>query len=491
MTSSQQAAFWRQLVQLALSDAPPAELLADALELVLSATGSDRGLLELQEWADEAAPRWRTARDLSASAQDEIVATMSTGILAEALGEGRSVRTAMARTDPRYADRASVVANEIDAVLCTPIGSPPRGAVYLQRPASSGPYSDEDERWVEVFAEHLATIAGRMLSRLDLERSDDPTLPWRRRLGGVDLVGRSQAFADTLKAVALVAPMDMDVLLVGPTGSGKNAIAELLARRGLRADGPFLDPNCAAIAPTLFESELFGAVRGAHSTAQRAREGLVGAAKGGTLFLDEIGELDLSLQAKLLQLLQSRRYFPVGSAEPRTADLRIIAATNRDLEQEVAEGRFREDLYYRLSVFTVPVPGLDERREDLPDLLRAFVRQACRRFRCAPLTVAPGAEAAVLGAPWPGNLRQLENAVARAVVFATGEGRAAVEAHHLFPGEEVVEGNSFQDATRRFQRQLLVGALQRNGWNVTRTAKELELTRSHLYNLIQSHGLKR
>jgi Nif-specific regulatory protein len=246
----------------------------------------------------------------------------------------------------------------------------------------------------------------------------------------------------------------------------------------------------------LLESELFGALPGSHSTATRRIPGKLEAAEGGTLFLDEVGELAATAQSKLLQLLQSREYYPLGAAHPSRADVRVIAATNADLETAVAEGRFREDLFYRLQVLPVRVPTLRERRSDVPWLARHFAERACERHGLPRVELSSGALRAVEAAEWPGNVRQLEHAIEAAVIRATGQGGSQVDRRDVFPkaaaaDPDAGEGASFQEATRDFQRELLSRTLEEHGWNVAAAARHLDLARSHVYNLIRAFGLER
>src|SRR4029453_11905841 len=219
----------------------------------------------------------------------------------------------------------------------------------------------------------------------------------------------------------------------GESGTGKSQIARIVHENGRRADHPFVEVNCAALPETLIESELFGAVAGAHSTATRSIPGKVAAAEHGTLFLDEVSDLTLASQAKLLQLLQSKQYFPLGASGPRTADVRVIAATNIDLDAAVKGGRFREDLFYRLQVLPVRVPGLRERREDIPELARHFCEAAAGPHRLPALALSSRAVHALANAEWPGHVRQLAHNVEAALIRATGRSATAIEREHVSP----------------------------------------------------------
>ena len=238
-----------------------------------------------------------------------------------------------------------------------------------------------------------------------------------------------------LREVALVAPLDIDVLLTGGSGTGKSQMARVIHDNSLRASQPFVELNCAAMPESLIESELFGAVQGAHSTAVRRIEGKLGSAQGGTLLLDEVAELSPSAQAKLLQLLQSRLYYPLGSTKPVRADLRIIAATNVDLGTAVADGKFREDLFYRLNVLPIRMPTLAERREDIAELARHFCVSGCERHRLPRVTISEHLADALAAAEWPGNIRQLAHAIEAAVIRAAGTGVLRIERAHVFPPE--------------------------------------------------------
>ena len=287
----------------------------------------------------------------------------------------------------------------------------------------------------------------------------------------------------------------MNVLINGQTGTGKTQLARIIHDNGPRGTHPFVELNCAALPAELIENELFGSKKGAHSTALQDALGKVAAAAGGTLFLDEIGEMPINAQAKLLQLLQAREYYPLGANEAVQADVRVIAATNDDLKEAVEQKRFRQDLLFRLEVLPIRMPSLAERSEDVLDLSRAFTAQACERHGLARLELSVGASHAVRAADWPGNVRQLAHACEAAVIRASGEGARQIESRHLFPGEagqaEDEGPVSYQEATRRFQRDLVKKTLDDNGWNIAEAARQLDLARSHVYNLVKALGLER
>jgi Nif-specific regulatory protein len=472
--------------------------LREALACIVALTDSQQGYLEIRDERDglEQEPWWM-ASGFDGPELERVRAGISRGIIAEALASGETISTGSAWLDERFSGRESVRLRQIEAVLCAPVaGDAARGVVYLQGREKPGPFPKSDREVAERFARHLAPLASDLLARRRRSEESDPTRPLRERHRLEGIVGRSPALAATLEQAMLAAPLDVNVLLLGESGTGKSQLARAIHDNGPRAAGPFVELNCAAIPTTLLESELFGARAGAHAEARRERPGKVAAAEGGTLFLDEVAELPLDSQAKLLQLLQSRSYFPLGAAQPVRADVRLVAATNLDLEEAVRQRRLREDLYYRLQVLPIRLPSLRERRGDLIDLARALCRRACERHRLPLLELSPGALRAVEAAEWPGNVRQLENALEAAAIRAAGTGVPRVEASHVFPGDERARREedhelTFQEATRRFQRELLERALRECDWNVAETARRLDLARSHVYNLIRAFDIRR
>jgi Nif-specific regulatory protein len=485
---------YRQLLEVGLDD--DLELFLDkALTLFIEVTGARRGYIELRDPRSAAeGPSFSLVRGL---ADDTLLpGGFSRSVINETLLTGQTVVTASAHADARFAASLSVRMSRLEAVLCAPIGkSPVLGVVYLQDRREVGPFTDEDRTQAEIFARHLAGFADRVLSKHAAEHESDPTQALRKTLRLETFVGKSLALTKVFQQLSLVAPLKIGVLLTGDSGTGKTQVAHAIHDNGPQRAGPFVELNCAAIPEDLLENELFGSERGAHSTAQKRSVGKVEAAEGGTLFLDEVGELSLRAQAKLLQLLQSGDYYSLGSSTPRSAHVRVVAATNADLSEAVREKRFREDLFYRLNVFPIRLPSISERREDIQPLATYFCARTCEQNSFPVMELSAGAVLALENADWPGNVRELQHTVEAGVIRARGEASALVERKHLFPSQPAPDGRggtlSFHAATREFQQRLLSETLERQGWNVTAAARALELTRAHVYNLMATFQIKR
>jgi DNA-binding NtrC family response regulator len=315
-----------------------------------------------------------------------------------------------------------------------------------------------------------------------------------------NIVGNSPALRAVLDVVAKVADTDSTVLVTGESGTGKELIARAIHYNSRRAERMFVTVNCGAIPEELLESELFGHVRGAFTNAVSHREGRFALANGGTIFLDEIGDMSPNLQVKLLRVLQDRTFEPVGSSKTVSVDVRVIAATNQDLEAAIRERRFREDLFYRLNVIPIEVPPLRERREDIGLLVRHFLDAASReRGKPAP-ALAPEAEALLVAYAWPGNVRELENVIERLVVLCGDREigpddlpAALRRASARAPGAQELPaaGLCFRDVVEDFETDLILRALEQTHWNKNRAARLLGLNRTTLIEKIKKKGLER
>jgi transcriptional regulator with GAF, ATPase, and Fis domain len=326
------------------------------------------------------------------------------------------------------------------------------------------------------------------------------------KINFAEMVGQSAALHRVLMQVETVAPSDSTVLILGETGTGKELVARAVHQRSRRRDKPLVPVNCTSIPKELFESEFFGHARGAFTGAIKDRAGRFEIAAGGTLFLDEVGEIPLELQGKLLRVLQEKCYERVGEERTRHADVRIVAATNRDLKKEVAAGRFREDLYYRLNVFPLTVAALRERKEDIPLLATHFVELLVKELGCPKPRLTRAGIEVLQGYDWPGNIRELRNVIERAVIFAQGgalefdlpETGSSVDLTSFEPesggGDQAEPEYLTESELRRRERENLFVVLQKASWRIKGidgAAELLGVKPTTLIARIEKMGLKR
>ncbi len=344
-------------------------------------------------------------------------------------------------------------------------------------------------------AEPVERVAQEIEGALERRRLRREVAALQARLGESSLAGRSPALEALRGTIVKLAAIPSPVLILGESGSGKELVARDLHRLGARATEPFVPINCAALPDQLVESELFGHERGAFTGAVAARAGAFEAAGHGTIFLDEVGDLAVAAQAKLLRVLEAREVTRVGATQPRKVEARTVAATHRDLDHEVGEGRFREDLLFRLNVHVVRVPPLRDRREDVPLLARRFLEESCVRFGVLPRRLSEDAAAALAAHDWRrNNVRELRNAVERALVASDGE---VIRVEHLPPevrGEraEGAAPRGYRELKLEAERRIVLEALARHDWQVTSTAEALGLAdHASLLKILRRLGIKR
>ncbi|HET7584043.1 MAG TPA: sigma-54 dependent transcriptional regulator [Gemmatimonadaceae bacterium] len=314
-----------------------------------------------------------------------------------------------------------------------------------------------------------------------------------------ELVGRSFAIRSLVEKIERVAPTPARVLITGENGTGKELVARALHRLSPRAAQPFVEVNCAAIPGELIESELFGHMKGSFTGAIADRAGKFEQANGGTLFLDEVGDMSLSAQAKVLRVLEDGVVTRIGSAKAVSVDVRVFSATNKNLEEEIGADRFREDLYYRLNVVPVAVPPLRERREDIPLLVAHFVRLLSAHDGMVPRTFTPDAVERLASLEWPGNVRELRNTVERLLILSSAPRITAADVDRLVGRRAtdqasigtLVECRTYEEFKTSAERSFLLAKLREFEWNVSETARALEMPRSNLYKKIERYGLSR
>ena len=399
--------------------------------------------------------------------------------------------------DPRHMrDIGRKVGYAASNILAVPMRMKDRciGVLEILNKLDGRNFDEDDLQWLEIFANQAAIAIQnartfqRVRNEVDLLQDQVNT-----DQGYHTLVWASPVMEEQLQLVERVAPTESTVLILGESGVGKELIAEQIHLKSNRRNQPFIRVNCAALPAALLESELFGHVKGAFTDAVSDRRGRFELADRGTIFLDEIGDLPLALQAKMLRVIQDKTFERVGASESISVDVRIVAATNRDIEQLVEDGDFRSDLYYRLNVLPLTIPPLRQRAEDIAELAEFFLKRFARETNKPVVGFSDEALDLLLSYQWPGNVRELENAIERSVVICRHE-RIMPEdllLHGTDAGEEArYQGKSLKDSIHLFKRQFIRRALERHGWNHTETAQELQIQRTYLSKLVKDLNIR-
>jgi transcriptional regulator with GAF, ATPase, and Fis domain len=469
------------------------QLLEAMLDTVIDVTGAEKGLILLLEEgaapgvsdADRGSARSgsdappsgkpviRAARNLKREAITDTTGAISDSIVRRVLETGRPVIVSDAVTDAQFGSSESVLALRLSSVMCAPLVSQGQvtGAMYVGNDRVKGLFERGQLDLLSIFAGQASLILQNAML-LNALRADKEKLSAElkdKRFG--EIIGVCPSMMEVFRKLQKVATTDISVLITGETGTGKELIAHELHRRSNRASGPFVVINCGAIPENLIESELFGHVKGAFTGAVTSRPGKFQVADKGTLFLDEIGELPLNLQVKLLRALQERIVFRVGDSKPEKVDIRIVAATNRVLEEEIRAGRFREDLYYRLNVVNLFLPPLRERGDDVLIIAKALLSKYADELHSQVQGFTPQALAAIKKSAWPGNIRQLENRLKKALVLCE---RKLLDVDDLELGAaSEAPILPLEKAKEEFQRRYVLEILERNNGNRTQTARDL------------------
>lgn len=344
--------------------------------------------------------------------------------------------------------------------------------------------------------EKTVLVVNNALRQRKLERENAELI--RQLHEPVDMVGSSRQMKELKHQIKLAAPTDSTVLILGEHGTGKELVARAIHIESARSEAPFVEVNCAAIPEELIESELFGHIKGSFTGASEDKMGKFKAADGGTLFLDEIGDMSMKTQAKVLRALQEQTIEPVGAQRSLQVNVRVIAATNKDLEVEIKSGNFRSDLYFRINVIPVYVPPLRQRADDIPLLVEHFLRVHAARIGKKPKKVAENAMRVIRSYEWPGNVRELRNLMERMMIMVEGETIENTDLQNILPvvagGREMLEGipsdfESLKEAREFFEKYVISETLKRFEFNVADAAKALQLERSHLYRKIKTYGI--
>ncbi len=401
------------------------------------------------------------------------------------------------KDDRFFSEISEKIGFQTHSILAVPMRVKERciGVIEIINKKEGSLFSQEDLQWLEVFSNQAALA---IQNAKEYQKIRDEVLRLQQQIPGKQgfhtLIGSSPAIREKLELAERIAGTNSSVLILGESGSGKELFAERIHLESERRSAPFIRVNCAALPEHLLESELFGHVKGAFTDAVKERIGRFELADEGTIFLDEIGDVPLSIQAKLLRFLQHQVFEKVGSSDSIKVDVRIIAATNRDLEKAMDEGTFRQDLYYRLNVLPFTVPPLRERRTDIPELAESFLIRARAETKKKISGFSSEAMDALLSYRWPGNVRELENVVERAVVITEDEFIAA--ASLMLPGSSPFSadnyaGSKLKDAVWQFKKHFIVRSLEEHDWNQTDTAKAIGIQRTYLSKLIKELEITR
>ena len=466
------------------------ELQAQVLDLIFEVIPAGRGAILLSEGSgqDFSCLYARTRN----AAQPQLIRVSRT-VARQVMKENVAILGVDVPGSGALRDVESLVAAEVRSLLCVPLSVFQRmiGCIYLDS-------SNTANRFSEDHLQFMAAVAGISAVALDNARRQQWLEQENQRLTmevrqDQSLVGECGKMKEIFQFLARVAPTESTVLIEGESGTGKELAAKALHRNSPRASKPFVAINCAAIPETLLESDLFGHERGAFTGAATQKKGRLEVADGGVVFLDEIGELAPALQVKLLRVLQEREFDRVGGTRPIKVDIRLIAATNRDLDEAVKQGAFRQDLYYRLAVVRLTMPPLRERREDIPMLTRHFVQKHAKKCKVKAKPISREAMAALVNYEWPGNIRELENAIERALVMGSSDMVLLEDLPESLleqnAPEEMPEGK-YQASVKQLKKHLILDAVGQTGGNYVEAAQILGVHPNYLHRLIRNLGIK-
>jgi transcriptional regulator with GAF, ATPase, and Fis domain len=446
------------------------ELLEALMDAVVEITNADKGFLILM---DGEQMHVKVARNLMRENIADALSQLSDSIVAKVVKTMKPVIISDAMNDEEFAGSKSIMKLRLTSVICVPLLDRGKliGLIYVGNDSVVDLFQPETMQILTVFAAQASLIVANALL-LDHLRVDNRQLTQRlEQIRFGEIVGTSAPMQEVFKKVEKVAGTDISVLITGETGTGKELIAREIHNRSPRARAPFVTINCGAIPENLLESELFGHVKGAFTGAVANKQGKFQAAHGGTLFLDEIGEMPLNLQVKLLRAIQERIIIRVGDTRPESVDIRIVAATNRNLEGEIEGGRFREDLYYRLNVVNIHLPPLRDRQEDVVVIARYLLGRYAKEYDSKVKGFSPNASVGIRKHHWPGNIRELENRIKKALVLAES---TMIGPDDLGLTPDVLPPIlTLAEAKDKFQRDYINEVLALNNGNRTKTARDL------------------
>jgi Nif-specific regulatory protein len=477
------------------------QMLAEVLDVLHNSLAMRRGTISLlSPSGDEILVE--VAHNLPDQQSATVRYQMGEGITGKVIQSGRPAVIPRVSQEPTFLDRVyrrkDRLVEEM-SFICVPIaiGQQVVGALSADRLFSEEAALDEHVRLLSIVASMIANdVKSRRQAAAQRQALEEENLRLRSaledRFRPENIIGNSGAMREVYRAIHQVAASDTTVLIRGESGTGKELVAHAIHYSSPRARGPFIKVNCAALSESLLESELFGHEKGAFTGAVAARKGRIEEAEGGTLFLDEIGDFSPAIQVKLLRVLQEREFERVGSSRPTKANVRVVAATNRNLEEMVEDNSFRQDLYYRVNVFPIFLPPLRQRKDDILLLADFFVERYAKRMGKDVRRISTPAINMMVAYHWPGNVRELENCIERAVLLSTD---GVIHGHHLPPtlqmadASETAGAGSLQDRVDLYERDIIVDALKRTDGNMAAAARELDTTSRILRYRVKKLGI--
>lgn len=499
-------------------------LLEIILDSAIELTEAERGFLIVKEGDGLG---FRVARNFDRESLEHPEFSISKSVAQQVLADGKPVLTLNAQEDERFVEMQSVDTLGLRSLLCVPFRVKDRilGTVYLDNRLHKGVFSDEDLRLLQTLADQAgiaienanlvralraskqeveglnqaleAKVASQSVELTEVrERLRTSQQDLHLKYDYANIVGQSRRMREVFQLLDRVVDSEVPVLVHGASGTGKELVAKAIHYNGPRRDGPFVSENCGAVSESLLESELFGYVKGSFTGANRDKKGLFEVAAGGTLFLDEVSNMSVEMQKKLLRVLQERELRRVGGKETISIDVRLISASNRDLREMVAEGEFREDLFYRLQVITVSLPPLRDRRDDIPLLVRHFLARTCAEENRDDLAISSDIMARFLDYAWPGNVRELENEVRRLVALADEAITLDLVSPHIREGKNQFRSAAAEGPIRNLntlveevERLEILKALEQHKHNKTRAAEALGISRFTLQRKLEKYGI--
>ncbi len=466
------------------------ELQRKLLELLFEVVPAERGAILL---ADQEPGEFGSMIGMDRYGKLDDAIKVSRTIAQQVLKEGVALLSNDSGEGEATKPPESLIASATSSLLCVPLVMLDRtlGIIYLDTSEPATQFDNDHLQLVSAIA-GIAAVAIENARHFESLENENQRLRADARLEH-NMVGESQPMRQVYQFISKVAPTDSTVLLSGESGTGKELVARAMHQNSKRADKPFMAVNCAALAESLLESELFGHEKGAFTGALVQKKGRLEVADGGTVFLDEIGELSPSLQVKLLRVLQEHEFERVGGTRTIKVDIRVVAATNKDLEQAIAQGTFRQDLYYRLNVVQLELPRLRQRPEDIPLLASYFATKYADKCNRRVTGISPEAKARLIGYDWPGNVRELENAIERAVVLGTTESILLEDLPEAVLESEVslsAPVTKYHEAVAETKKQIIVNAMEQADGNYTEAARFLGVHPNYLHRLIRNLNLK-